>query len=84
MSLARDTDAVGCRAPRLLEELCAISSPSGDVTGLDRMGISLYACQNNGGTQLHPEFRELTATLDYSRTLDWNIVGATQQPPSSP
>jgi glutamate carboxypeptidase len=37
MSLARDTDTVGHRAPRLLEELCEISSPSGDVQGLRRM-----------------------------------------------
>jgi hypothetical protein len=54
------------------------------ATSVDRMGISLYACQNNGGTQMHPEFRELTATLDYSRTLDWNIIGAAQTPAPSP
>jgi len=41
MSVTDDAEPVTDRASRLLEELCAISSPSGDVQGLRRMASRL-------------------------------------------
>lgn len=52
------------------------------LSRIDRIGLALYASQNDGETQLHPSFREMTATLDYSHSLDWTMgAGARGVPP---